>query len=64
MARLVGEDAMTIIRLIVALRALALSTPAGINWRTVWLETNPVNIEQGSSISYAVKGINGMNDAQ
>jgi hypothetical protein len=55
---------MTIIRLIVALRALALSTPAGINWRTVWLETNPVNIEQGSSISYAVKGINGMNDAQ
>jgi hypothetical protein len=55
---------MKIIRLVAVLGALAVSTPAGINWRTVWLEPNPVNIQQGSSISYVVKGINGMNDAQ
>jgi hypothetical protein len=34
-----------ILRLIVALGAWALSTPSGINWRTVWLEPNPVNIQ-------------------
>ena len=49
----------TMIRVVVAgLVALALS--GGINWKTVWLEPNPVVLHAGSSISYVVKGINGV----
>src|SRR5947209_14420813 len=53
------------IRVAAVLTCLAFSTPAGINWRTVWLEPNPVILESpGSSISYVVKGINGAEDVQ
>lgn len=50
---------MTTFRLIVALGTLALSTSAGINWKTVWLEPNPVSLHPGTSMSYVVKGIDG-----
>jgi hypothetical protein len=53
---------MKITRLIVILGAFALSTPAGINWRTVWLEPNPVNLRPGSSLDYVVRGIHGGSD--
>ena len=55
---------MAFIRIAVVLAALISSSSAGINWRTVWLEPNPVNIPQGLSVPYIVKGINGMNDDQ
>lgn len=39
---------------------MALSVSGGINWKTIWLEPNPVVLETaGSSITYVVKGING-----
>jgi hypothetical protein len=42
---------------------LICSAPAGINWRTVWLEPNPLIFPAaGSSISYIVYGIDGMDD--
>jgi hypothetical protein len=53
------------IRVAAVLTFLAFSMPAGINWRTVWLEPNPVILQSpGSSIPYIVKGINGAEDAQ
>jgi len=34
--------------------------PAGINWKTVWLEPNPIVLTSpGSSMEYTVKGIDG-----
>ena len=50
---------MSLIRLIVVLGALVLSTSAGTNWKTVWLEPNPVILQPGTSVSYVVKGIAG-----
>jgi hypothetical protein len=51
---------MQVIRLLVAIGALALSTSSGVNWKTVWLEPNPISLNSpGSSVSYVVKGING-----
>jgi hypothetical protein len=51
------------IRVAAVLTLFVFSMPAGINWRTVWLEPNPVILESpGSSISYIVKGIDGMSD--
>jgi hypothetical protein len=53
------------IRVAAVLTFLAFSMPAGINWRTVWMEPNPVILQSpGSSISYVVKGIDGMDDVQ
>src|SRR5580704_4761530 len=50
----------TMARLICALIMLALSMPAGINWRAVWLEPNPIVLAgPGSSRTYVVKGIHG-----
>lgn len=40
--------------------AIALCASGGINWKTVWLEPNPVILQApGSSIAYEVKGITG-----
>jgi hypothetical protein len=39
------------IRVIVAI-ALVLSISAGVYWKMVWLEPNPVIVQRGSSISY------------
>ena len=39
--------------------AMAVSGSGGINWKTIWLEPNPVVLETVSSITYAAKGING-----
>ena len=37
-----------------------LAVPAGINWKTVWLEPNPIVLDSpGSSLEYIVKGIDG-----
>jgi hypothetical protein len=53
------------IRVAAVLTFLAFSMPAGINWRTVWMEPNPVILQSpGSSIAYVVKGINGAEDVQ
>jgi len=49
----------TLLRLIGVFGMLALSMPAGINWRAVWLEPNPILIHSGSSAVYVVKGIHG-----
>ena len=38
---------------------IALSGSGGINWKTIWLEPNPVLLEPGSSLPYVVKGIHG-----
>lgn len=43
----------------IALAMLASALPAGTNWRTVWLEPNPVLVAPGESKPYAVKGIPG-----
>jgi hypothetical protein len=51
------------IRSVGVLVVLACSAPAGINWRTVWLEPNPLVFSApGFSISYVVYGIDGMDD--
>jgi hypothetical protein len=49
----------TLLRLIGVFGMLALSMPAGINWRAVWLEPNPILLHPGSSRTYVVKGIHG-----
>src|SRR5204863_7031798 len=52
-------------RVAAVLTLFAFSMPAGMNWKTVSLEPNPVILQSpGSSISYVVKGIYGMNDVQ
>jgi len=52
------------IRAVVLVVALTVAAPAGINWRTVWLEPNPLGFAApGASISYVVYGIDGMDDA-
>ena len=50
---------MTFVRIAIMLVALISSSSAGINWRTVWLEPNPVNVRLGSSLPYVVRGIHG-----
>ena len=45
---------------VLALFASAL--PAGTNWRTVWLEPNPVLVALGESKPYVVKGIPGFRE--
>jgi hypothetical protein len=51
-------------RVVVTLWIVAsFSMTGGINWKTVWLEPNPVGLPSpGSSISYIVKGIDGANN--
>jgi hypothetical protein len=53
---------MAFIRIAVVLAVLISSSSAGINWRTVWLEPNPVIVRLGSSVSYVVRGIHGGSD--
>jgi hypothetical protein len=37
-----------------------LAVPAGINWKTIWLEPNPIILQSpGSFAPYVVKGIDG-----
>jgi hypothetical protein len=55
---------MTFIRIAIILVALISSSSAGINWRTVWLEPNPVIVQLGSSVPYVVRGIHGRSDEQ
>jgi len=41
------------------LGAVAFLLSGGINWKTVWLEPNPVNLRPGASIEYKSFGIHG-----
>jgi hypothetical protein len=50
---------MTFTRILIIRVALISSSSVSINWRTVWLEPNPVILQPGSSRSYVVKGIDG-----
>jgi hypothetical protein len=43
----------------IALALFGSALPAGTNWRTVWLEPNPVLVAVGKSMPYVVKGIPG-----
>jgi hypothetical protein len=57
------SDMKTVIRLLAAFGMFSFSMPAGINWRAVWLEPNPIVLQSpGSSVLYDVKGIHGGND--
>src|SRR5579863_8053083 len=50
----------SLIRALVVLGIFTLVVPAGINWKTVWLEPNPIILDSpGSSLGYVVKGIDG-----
>jgi hypothetical protein len=50
----------SLIRALVILGIFTLAVPAGINWKTVWLEPNPIIMDSpGSSLEYKVKGIDG-----
>jgi hypothetical protein len=52
------------IRAVAVLVLLVGSAPAGINWRSVWLEPNPLDFPApAASIAYVVYGIDGMDEA-
>jgi hypothetical protein len=50
----------SLIRALIVLGIFTLAVPAGINWKTVWLEPNPIVLDSpGSSRAYIVTGIDG-----
>ena len=49
-----------LLRVVVFFAATAVLVSGGINWKTIWLEPNPVVLQTvGSSVPYRVKGIDG-----
>jgi hypothetical protein len=58
-----GWVVRTLIRTIFAFGTFVLTLPGGMNWKTVWLEPNPIILPSpGSYIEYVVKGIDGANN--
>jgi len=50
----------TLMRMAVVFGIFTFAVPAGINWKTVWLEPNPIILNSpASSIQYIVRGIDG-----
>ncbi|MGD1096245.1 MAG: hypothetical protein ABSB35_30165 [Bryobacteraceae bacterium] len=39
--------------------SFAFASPAGINWKAVWLDRNPVVLKPGETHQYKVMGLNG-----